>query len=84
MSGHRHQRDQQPVQEQLDDIIEQQLEHLHRAGPPVNLEGLPPEVIAEARPMLRIVELLVDMRPGPPLESDPVAMRLGLVPLPDP
>ena len=72
------------VWEQLDDIVEQQIEHLHRGGPPVDLGQLPASAAAEARLMLQIVEALVDMRPGPPLELDPVAIRLGLVPPPDP
>ena len=68
---------------QLDDLVEQQLEYLHRGGPPTDLAGVDAELAAEAKPMLDVVEALVDMRPGPPLRLDPVAIRLGLVPPPD-
>ncbi len=62
-------------------IIEQHLEHLHRGGPPVDLAALPPETAAQIEPLLMIVDLLIDLGPSsPPIEDDPVAVRLGIMP----
>lgn len=70
---------------QLDEIIETHLRHLHEGTPPPDLEVLPAELVAEAEPLLRVLDLLVDAAPpAPPLHLDPVAIRLGLVPAPDP
>ena len=52
-----------PLWEQLDDIIEQHLDSVHRGGEPVDLAALPAALAAEAEPLLDVIDLLV--RSGP-------------------
>ena len=69
------------VCEQIGELIEQHLEHLHRGEPPVDIDALPPETAAEAEPLLMIVDMLTDLGPpSPPIEDDAVAIRLGIMP----
>ena len=48
-----------PLREQLDDIIEQHLDFVHRDGEPVDLAALPAALAAEAEPLLDVLDLLV-------------------------
>lgn len=64
-----------------DDLIEAYLSFLRGRGPRPDLSGLPPERRAEIEGRFEIVAALADRDPElPPLEEDPVALRLGLVP----
>ena len=47
-----------PLCEQLDDIIEQHLDFVHRDGEPVDLAALPAALAAEAEPLLDVIDLL--------------------------
>ena len=63
-----------------DELIEEYLRFLRDGGPEPDLSDLDDEVSSAAASALRVVEALVDAAPGsPPLEHDPVAIRLGLV-----
>ena len=63
-----------------DELIEEYLRFLRYGGPEPDLSDLDDEVSSAAANALRVVEALVDAAPGsPPLEHDPVAIRLGLI-----
>ena len=63
-----------------DELIEQYLRFLREGGPEPDLSGLEDELSSAAANVLKVMEALVDATPGsPPLEHDPVAIRLGLV-----
>ena len=63
-----------------DELIEEYLRFLRDSGPEPNLSDLDDEVSSAAVSAFRVVDALVDAAPGsPPLERDPVAIRLGLV-----
>jgi hypothetical protein len=60
-------------------IVEQYLLFLRGRGPEPDLSGLTGDQQAAMRDQLDIVEALADREPAlPPLEQDPVAIRLGL------
>ncbi len=64
----------------LADLIEAQTEHLRHGGPAPDLTVLPESEREHAAECLRLVALLTGLGPPlPPLEEDPVAIRLGLV-----
>ena len=63
-----------------DELVEEYLRFLREGGPEPNLSGLEDELSSAAVNALKVMEALVDATPGsPPLERDPVAIRLGLV-----
>ncbi len=63
-----------------DELIEEYLHFLREGGPEPDLSGLENEMSSAAADALKVLEALVDATPGsPPLELDPVAIRLGLV-----
>ncbi|WP_419855841.1 hypothetical protein [Candidatus Poriferisodalis sp.] len=63
-----------------DDLIEEYLRFLREGGPEPDLAGLDEDLSNAAEGAFRVLEALVDATPGsPPLERDPVAIRLGLV-----
>ncbi|MER6132134.1 hypothetical protein [Streptomyces sp. NPDC001815] len=64
----------------VDDLIERYLLFLRGRGPEPDLSVLPPDRRAEVAEQLEIVTALVDRDTSlPPIEEDPVAMRLGLL-----
>jgi hypothetical protein len=64
----------------IDDLIEQHVLFLRGRGPKPDLSALPTGRLARVMEQLKIVEALADRDPElPPIEDDPVAMRLGLV-----
>lgn len=63
-----------------DELIEEYLRFLREGGPEPDLSGLEDELSSAAVNVIKVLEALVDATPGsPPLERDPVAIRLGLV-----
>jgi hypothetical protein len=67
--------------DQLNDFIERYLQFLKGAGAEPDLGHLSTAQRREMRARLDVVDALVGLDPDlPPLEEDPVAMRLGLVP----
>jgi hypothetical protein len=67
--------------EQTNDVIDRYLLWLRGAGPEPDLGHLTPSQRRTLRARLEIVDALAGVDPAlPPLEDDPVAMRLGLVP----
>lgn len=71
----------------IGDIIEAELQYLRGEGPPVDLSGFDEKTQAEAVGIIKVIEALAGSLPAsPPLERDPVAIRLGLVdgPIRDP
>ena len=63
-----------------DELIEEYLRFLRDGGPHPDLSGVEDELLNAAANALKVMEALVDAAPGsPPLERDPVAIRLGLV-----
>ena len=63
-----------------DELVEEYLRFLREGGPEPDLSGLEDELSSAAVNALKVMEALVDATPGsPPLERDPVAIRLGLV-----
>ena len=66
-----------------DELIDEYLWFLRDGGPEPDLGDLDDELSGAAASVLRVMEALVDAAPGsPPLEHDPVAIRLGLVGVP--
>ncbi len=64
----------------LDELIVEYLRFLRDGGPEPNLSDLDDEVSNAAASAFKVIDALVDAAPGsPPLERDPVAIRLGLV-----
>ena len=63
-----------------DELIEEYLRFLREGGPEPDRSGSEDELSSAAVNALKVMEALVDATPGsPPLERDPVAIRLGLV-----
>jgi len=63
-----------------DEVIEEYLRFLREGGPEPDLSGFEDELSSAAVNVIKVLEALVDATPGsPPLERDPVAIRLGLV-----
>lgn len=70
----------QPEPELSGDLIEDYLRHLRGLGPQPDLSGLTPEQREAAAGQFEIVKALADRGPElPPLDRDPVALRLGLL-----
>ena len=67
------------VCEQIGELIEQHLDHLHRGGPPVDLNALPPEIAAQTEPLLAIVDLLTDLGPPSPVATHRVPHNIKAV-----
>lgn len=66
-----------------DELIDEYLRFLRDGGPEPDLGDLDDELSSAAASVLKVMEALVDAAPGsPPLEHDPVAIRLGLVGVP--
>ena len=64
-------------------LVEEQLRFLREGGPEPDLGSLDEDAAGFASQALRVIESLVNASPAsPPLASDPVAIRLGLVPAP--
>jgi hypothetical protein len=64
----------------IDDLIERCLLFLRGRGPEPDLSALPADRRATVMAKLKIVAALADRDPDlPPIENDPVAIRLGLV-----
>ncbi|MET7713720.1 hypothetical protein [Streptomyces sp. NPDC005407] len=64
----------------VDDLIESYLLFLRGRGPEPDLSALPPGRRAQVLEQQEIVSALADRDPAlPPVEDDPVALRLGLV-----
>lgn len=62
-------------------LVDDQLRFLRGEGPEPDLSGLSVRDRARMVDLLDLVDALADSRPlSPPLEEDPVAIRLGLVP----
>jgi len=63
-----------------DELIEEYQSFLRGRGPEPDLSDLPPDFQETVREEFRIVNALADRGPDlPPIEQDPVAIRLGLV-----
>ncbi|HEX5113668.1 MAG TPA: hypothetical protein VFW65_00565 [Pseudonocardiaceae bacterium] len=63
----------------IDDVIEQYILFLRGRGPEPDLSALPPDRRAAVTEQLKIVSSLADSDPElPPIEDDPVAIRLGV------
>ena len=61
-------------------LVDDQLRFVRGEGPEPDLSGLSDSERSELIEVLNLVDALVDSRPvSPPLEEDPVAIRLGLV-----
>jgi hypothetical protein len=62
-------------------LVDEQLRFVRSEGPEPDLSGLTDRDRAEMIEVLNLVDAMVDSRPvSPPLEEDPVAIRLGLLP----
>jgi hypothetical protein len=62
-------------------LVDDQLRFVRGEGPEPDLSGLSDSDRSEMIEVLNLVDALVDSRPvSPPLEEDPVAIRLGLLP----
>lgn len=62
-----------------DELIEEYQLFLRGRGPEPDLSGLPPHLQETIRDEFRIVRALADRHPElPPIDQDPVAIRLGL------
>ena len=62
-------------------IVDDQLRFLHGEGPEPDVSGLSDDDRTEVVELLQLMEALADSLPSsPPIEEDPVAIRLGLVP----
>jgi hypothetical protein len=62
-------------------LVDEQLRFVRGEGPEPDLSGLGASDRSEMIEVLSLADALVDSRPvSPPLEKDPVAIRLGLVP----
>jgi hypothetical protein len=73
------------LERQLDALIEECQLYLRGQGPEPGLSDLPPDHQAAIREDFRIVKALADGDPElPPLDQDPVAIRLGLTAAPRP
>ena len=71
-----------PENENLDALIDEQLRFLEGDGPEPDLSALTPSQLHEALGVFAIVESMMHSGQAiPPIASDPVAQRLGLVPL---
>jgi hypothetical protein len=72
--------DDEELENRHDALIEEYQLFLRGQGPEPDLSDLPPRRREAIRKQFKIVKALADRRPGsPPLEQDPVAIRLGLV-----
>lgn len=62
-------------------IVDEQLRFLRGEGSEPDVSGLSDDERAEVAELLQLMEALADSLPSaPPIEEDPVAIRLGLVP----
>lgn len=72
--------DDEELENRHDALIEEYQLFLRGQGPEPDLSDLPPRRQETIRNQFKIVKALADREPeSPPLEQDPVAMRLGLV-----
>lgn len=68
------------LERRFDALIEEYQLHLRGQGPEPDLSDLPADRWEAVREDFRIMRALADRGPElPPLEQDPVAIRLGLV-----
>jgi hypothetical protein len=68
------------LENRLDALIGEYQSWLRGRGPEPDLSGLPPRLQEEVRAEFAVVRALDGRGPAlPPLEEDPVAVRLGLV-----
>ena len=66
--------------DRIADLVEEQLRHLRGQGPQPDLTELTDDERADVLELLDVVDALADSLPAsPPIEEDPVAVRLGLV-----
>lgn len=69
-------------EEQRDELVEEHLRHVRGEGPEPDLSGLSEADAEDVRRSFAIVDALSEsLPPSLPIEEDPVATRLGLVPL---
>jgi hypothetical protein len=62
------------------DLVDEQLRYLRGEGPQPDLTGLTDDERADVLELLDVVGALADSLPAsPPIEDDPIAVRLGLV-----
>ncbi|HXW34999.1 MAG TPA: hypothetical protein VEJ87_10515, partial [Acidimicrobiales bacterium] len=67
-------------QNRLADIVDEQMRYLRGEGPQPDLSALSDDERTEVFELLELVDALADRLPDPPpLEQDPIALRLGLV-----
>lgn len=72
-------------EEQRDELLEEYLRHIRGLGPEPDVSDLSAADVEDLRRSFAIVGALAGSLPGaPPVEKDPVAMRLGLVSLHSP
>ena len=66
--------------DRIADLVDEQLRYLRGEGPHPDLTGLTDDERAEVLQVIDLVVALADSLPAsPPIEEDPVAVRLGLV-----
>jgi len=64
------------------DLVDEQLRYLRGEGPEPDLTGLTDDERAHVLELFDVVDALADSLPAsPPIEEDPVAVRLGLAPV---
>lgn len=67
-------------EDRLADFVDEHLRHLRGEGPAPDLTALDEAERAEVGRLLELIDAMTDTLPAsPPLEDDPVAIRLGLV-----
>lgn len=65
--------------EEWNRLIDAHRSHLHGDGPEPDLSGLSPADRTDIRDQFKIIDALTDRGPSlPPIDQDPVAIRLGL------
>lgn len=68
-------------EDRLADVVDEYLRHLRGEGPGPDLTALDDDLRAEVQGVLELIDAMADTLPtSPPLDDDPVAIRLGLVP----